>query len=74
MTQINTYPMPFLMPADAFARQAVRAIAAGRSYVVIPWPMRGVSWLLRCLPNWLYDRVMARAPYKASYQEFNDAS
>jgi hypothetical protein len=35
--------------------------------------MRGVSWLLRCLPNWLYDRVMARAPYKASYQEFNDA-
>ena len=74
MTQINTYPMPFLMPADEFARQAVRAIAAGRSYVVIPWPMRGVSWLLRCLPNWLYDRVMARAPYKASYQEFNDAS
>jgi short-subunit dehydrogenase len=74
MTQINTYPMPFLMPADAFARRAVRAIAAGRSYVVIPWPMRGVSWLLRCLPNWLYDRVMARAPYKASYQEFNDAS
>ena len=74
MTQINTYPMPFLMPADVFARQAVRAIAAGRSYVVIPWPMRGVSWLLRCLPNWLYDRVMARAPYKASYQEFNDAS
>jgi NAD(P)-dependent dehydrogenase (short-subunit alcohol dehydrogenase family) len=74
MTQINTYPMPFLMPADAFARQAVRAIATGRSYVVIPWPMRGVSWLLRCLPNWLYDRVMARAPYKASYQEFNDAS
>jgi len=73
MTQINTYPMPFLMPADAFARQAVRAIAAGRSYVVIPWPMRGVSWLLRCLPNWLYDRVMAHAPYKASYQEFNDA-
>lgn len=73
MTQINTYPMPFLMPAHAFARQAVRAIAAGRSYVVIPWPMRGVSWLLRCLPNWLYDRVMARAPYKASYREFSDA-
>ncbi len=69
MTQINTYPMPFLMPAADFARKAVRAIDAGRSYVVIPWPMRGVSWLLRCLPNWLYDRVMARAPYKASYQD-----
>jgi hypothetical protein len=31
--------------------------------------MRGVSWLLRCLPNSLYDRVMARAPYKAAYQD-----
>lgn len=72
MTQVNTYPMPFLMPAKDFARQAVSAIDRGRGYVVIPWPMRGVSWLLRCLPNWLYDRVMARAPYKASYQDFNN--
>lgn len=74
MTQINTYPMPFLMPASDFARQAVRAIGAGRSYVVIPWPMRGVSWLLRCLPNSLYDRVMARAPYKAAFQDHPKSS
>lgn len=73
MTQVNTYPMPFLMPADEFARQAVKAIDAGRSYVVIPWPMRAVSWLLRCLPNWLYDRVMARAPYKAAFHDHPDA-
>lgn len=72
MTQVNTYPMPFLMPAGDFAQRAVRAIEAGRSYVVIPWPMRGVSWLLRCLPNWVYDRVMARAPYKAAFQESPD--
>lgn len=71
MTQVNTYPMPFLMPAARFATQAVAAITAGRSYTVIPWPMRGVSWLLRLLPNALYDRVMARAPYKAAYVEPN---
>lgn len=69
MTQINTYPMPFLMSASEFARRAIKAIDAGRSYVVIPWQMQGVAWLLRCLPNSWYDRVMARAPYKAAFHD-----
>jgi NAD(P)-dependent dehydrogenase (short-subunit alcohol dehydrogenase family) len=69
MTQVNSYAMPFLLPADKFAARAVRVIAAGRSYAVIPWQMHGVAWLLRLLPNWLYDAVFARAPYKASMAE-----
>ncbi len=73
MTRVNTYPMPFLMPADRFARQAARTIAAGRSYAVIPWQMRGVSWLLRLLPNWLYDAAFARAPHKPSREQLNAA-
>ena len=67
MTKVNRYPMPFLMPAPRFARLAANVIRQGRSYAVIPWQMRGVSWLLRLLPNWLYDRVMAKAPYKAAF-------
>jgi hypothetical protein len=31
--------------------------------------MRGVSWLLRLLPNWLYDRAMAKAPHKTSLKD-----
>ncbi len=69
MTQVNTYPMPFLMPAERFARSAVRVIDAGRSYAVIPWPMRIVSWLLKLMPNWLYDAAFARAPHKPSVQD-----
>jgi len=69
MTRINPYPMPFLLPADEFARRAVRTIASGRSYAVIPWQMRGVSWLLRLLPNWLYDRLFANAPHKPAFSE-----
>ena len=69
MTKVNRYPIPFLMPAPRFARLAADVIRRGRSYAVIPWQMRGVSWLLRLLPNWLYDRVMAKAPYKAAYGE-----
>jgi NAD(P)-dependent dehydrogenase (short-subunit alcohol dehydrogenase family) len=65
MTQKNAYPMPFLMPAERFAAQATRAIAAGTSYRVIPWQMGVVAKLLRALPNALYDRAFARAPHKA---------
>ena len=49
MTKVNRYPMPFLMPAPRFARLAADVIRSGRSYAVIPWQMRGVSWLLRLL-------------------------
>jgi short-subunit dehydrogenase len=56
MTKGNPYPMPFLMPPDAFARRAVTAIASGRSFVVIPWQMGWVARILRVLPNALFDR------------------
>lgn len=65
MTQGNAYPMPFLMPAPAFAERALRAIAAGVSYRVIPWPMGMVAAILTRLPNGLYDALFARAPHKA---------
>ena len=72
MTKVNRYPMPFLMPAPRFARLAADVILSGRSYAVIPWQMRGVSWLLRLLPNWLYDRVIAKAPHKTSLKDHPD--
>lgn len=65
MTKINRYPMPFLMPAEKFATRAVRSIAAGESYLVIPWQMGVVAKLLRLLPNWLYDLAFANAPHKS---------
>jgi short-subunit dehydrogenase len=59
LTAGNTYGMPFLMPAPAFAERAVRAIASGTSYRVIPWQMGIVAKLLRLLPNPLFDRLLA---------------
>lgn len=64
MTQVNTYPMPFLMPAPAFAEKAGLAIDTGASYRVIPWQMGVVAKLLRLLPNALYDLAFSRAPHK----------
>jgi short-subunit dehydrogenase len=64
MTEHNPYPMPFKLPADEAARRFARAIERGVSYTVIPWPMGIVAKVLRLLPNWLYDRLFARAPRK----------
>lgn len=64
LTRGNPYPMPFLMPADAFAAAAMRAIVTGRSYRVIPWQMGVVAKLLRALPNAWFDRLLAGRPRK----------
>jgi len=64
MTQVNRYRMPFLLSADEAARRFARAIAARRRLAVIPWQMALVSVLMRALPGWIYDRLMARAPRK----------
>jgi len=58
LTRQNRYAMPFLMAPAAFAERAVRAIAAGDSYRVIPWQMGVVSKLLRALPNAWFDRLL----------------
>jgi short-subunit dehydrogenase len=64
LTRQNRYPMPFLMTPEAFAVRAVKAIDAGTSYRVIPWPMGVVAKLLRLLPDALFDRLLVGRPRK----------
>ncbi len=64
LTARNPYSMPFLLEPADFARAAVKAIAAQRSYTVIPWQMAIAAKLLRIAPNWLFDRMFAKRPYK----------
>jgi len=64
LTAANPYPMPFLMDAGPFAGRAADAILRGASFAVIPWQMAWVARLLRVLPNWLFDRLLAGRPRK----------
>lgn len=64
MTAHNPYPMPFIMSADDAARRIAAIIDRGASFAVIPWQMALVARLLRAMPNWLYDRIFAKAPHK----------
>jgi len=64
MTEVNKFSMPFMLEADVAARRMARVIERGCSYAVVPWQMGVVGWLLKRIPNWLYDRLFANAPRK----------
>jgi len=64
MTAVNSYTMPFMLPADEAAKRIARVIDAGRSYAVVPWQMAIVARLLRVLPNPLFDLLSSRAGRK----------
>jgi NAD(P)-dependent dehydrogenase (short-subunit alcohol dehydrogenase family) len=64
MTRRNPYRMPFIIGPDDAARRFARAIDAGAGYAVIPWQMALVGRILGVLPNWLFDRLAARAGRK----------
>lgn len=65
MTDINTYPMPFLMDADVFANKALCVIANGKRFTIIPWQMGIVARIIRMIPARLWDAIMKKAPHKA---------
>ncbi len=64
LTARNRNPMPFLLQAPEAARRIARAITAKKRLAIIPWQLRLVFFLLRRMPNWLYDQLFARAPRK----------
>lgn len=64
MTDINPYPMPFMLEADEAARRIARVVERGCSFAVVPWQMALVGRLLKLLPNWLYDVLFSRTPHK----------
>ncbi len=64
MTAVYKFKLPFLIDVDTAAVRFARAIAAKKSFTVIPWSMGVAARILRILPNWLFDRVFQKMPRK----------
>ncbi len=60
-------PMPFILEADDAARRMARVIERGTSFAIVPWRMALAGWLLKRLPNWLYDLAFSKAPHKSRH-------
>jgi short-subunit dehydrogenase len=62
MTAVNTFSMPFIMPADKAARIIRRGLARDRARIAFPWPMYFAVWLLSALPPAWTDPALRRSP------------
>ena len=64
MTEVNNFPMPFLMEADEAARLIKRKLAGNRSRIAFPLPLYGPLWFMSCLSTAITDPLFARLPAK----------
>jgi short-subunit dehydrogenase len=60
MTEKNTFPMPYLMDAEAAAQLIADRVAEGRTMIRFPWQIATVMNALRILPGPLYCQVGKR--------------
>lgn len=64
MTDINPYPMPFLMSSERAARIIIRGLARNRARISFPWRLWALVWLMSALPVGLTDPLLSRMPEK----------
>ncbi len=64
MTDINNFPMPFLMTAQKAAQTITRGLERGRSRIAFPRRLFIPLWWLSCLSPIITDFIFARLPAK----------
>lgn len=73
LTDVNPYPMPFILTPEEFAKRAADAIMAKRTYATIPWQMGVASKILRMIPNCLFDKIFGNRKQKPRNSEIHRA-
>lgn len=66
MTDVNDFPMPFLMEADEAAERIRSGLERNKARIAFPWPMYATVLLLQIIPPSWIDGLMGRLPTKAS--------
>lgn len=64
MTEINDFPMPFLMSAERAASIIAAGLARNRPRIAFPFPTAAMAWLIGALSPTLTDRLLSRLPRK----------
>ncbi len=64
MTDVNKFPMPFLMPVNKASAIIRKGIAANRGRIAFPWPMLAAVWFMALLPDALAGALGRILPAK----------
>ncbi len=66
MTDINEFPMPFLMDAKQAARIIIKKLKRNPARIAFPWRLYAIIWFLSILPPCYTDWLFAKMPGKKS--------
>lgn len=66
MTDVNEFPMPFLMSAEKAAEKIKNGLAKNKSRIAFPFPLYFVVWFMTLLSTKITDPIFARLPGKKS--------
>ncbi|MES2961215.1 MAG: SDR family NAD(P)-dependent oxidoreductase [Pseudomonadota bacterium] len=69
MTDVNDFPMPFIMPPEKCAKIIKNGLAKNKSRIAFPFPLYFVVWLSALLSTKITDPLFARLPGKKSLVE-----
>lgn len=64
MTEVNDFPMPFLMTPEKAARLIQKGLAANRPRIAFPRRLAALIWLVASLSPCLTDTLLAKLPRK----------
>lgn len=64
MTDVNDYSMPFIMPANKAAISFINAIRKKKKFIIIPWQMKIIGYLMHILPIFIWDFLAKKGPRK----------
>ena len=65
MTDVNTFPMPFIVPVEKAVQTIAHGLVRGKYEIIFPWPMALMMKTLRIVPNRLFFWIMSRAADRA---------
>lgn len=72
MTDVNDFPMPFLIEADEAARIVADGMERGRNEIVFPLPMAVAMKAARVLPNGLWAQIAPRGAARGPRRRASD--
>lgn len=66
MTDVNPFPMPFMLEAETAASRIKRGIEKNKSRLMFPWqiafPLLILSYLPVCISDWIASRMPGKPP------------
>jgi short-subunit dehydrogenase len=66
MTDVNNFPMPFLMDVNKAAQIIKRGLSQNQSRIAFPFPLYFVVWLATLISTKITDPIFAKLPKKKS--------